>query len=112
MEPKTPALSGPCPGHQRLPEELHELNTEFCDESVTYSEVKVRDSSNIQKRKLTRIWKAKESPWCIATVIFALLYLIALALAAFMIAKVNCLEEILNTQQNNKSIVPGRCNTI
>lgn len=32
---------------------------EFCDESVTYSELKLRDSSNIQKRKLTRIWKAK-----------------------------------------------------
>ncbi|XP_059743055.1 uncharacterized protein [Bos indicus] len=112
MEPKTAALSSPCPGHQRLPEELNELNTEFCDESVTYSELKLRDSSNIQKRKLTRIWKAKESPWCIATVIFALLYLIALALAAFMIAKVNCLEEILNTYENNTSNVPGRCNTI
>ncbi|KAM9684654.1 uncharacterized protein ACBT57_001338 [Dama dama] len=111
MEPKTPALSSPGPGHQHLPEELHELNTEFCDENVTYTEVKVRDSSNIQKRKRTRIWKTKESPWCIATVTFALLYLIALALAAFMIAKVKCLEDILNTQENN-TVVAGYCNTI
>ncbi|CAN0290808.1 unnamed protein product [Rangifer tarandus platyrhynchus] len=111
MEPKAPALFSPGPG-QRLPEELRELNTEFCGESVTYTEVKVRDSSNIQKRKLTRIWKTKESPWCIATVTFALLYLIALALAAFMTAKVNCLEDILNTQQNNTSVVTGYCNTI
>lgn len=32
---------------------------ELCEESVTYSELKVRCSSNIQKKKRTKILKTK-----------------------------------------------------
>ncbi|XP_070351211.1 uncharacterized protein [Equus asinus] len=86
MEPETPTLSSPCLDLHSSPVELHE-NTEFCEEGITYTAVKVQNSSNTQKRKITRISKSKGSPWCIAAVVFALLYLIFLALAAIMTAK-------------------------
>ncbi|XP_070125963.1 uncharacterized protein [Equus caballus] len=94
MEPETPTLSSPCLDLHSSPVELHE-NTEFCEEGITYTAVKVQNSSNTQKRKITRISKSKGSPWCVAAVVFALLYLIFLALAAIMTAKVHCLEETL-----------------
>ncbi|XP_066109257.1 uncharacterized protein [Saccopteryx bilineata] len=102
MEPKTPALSSSHLYLHPLPEELHELNTEFSEESITYSEVRIQCSSDIQKKRITRILKIKESPWCLAAVIFALLYLIFLAVAAFMIAKVQYLEETLKVQESSK----------
>ncbi|KAM8777508.1 uncharacterized protein V5649_014887 [Rhynchonycteris naso] len=102
MEPKMPALSSSHLDLHPLPEELHELNKEFSEENITYSEVRTQCSSDIQKKKRTRILKIKESPWCIAAVVFALLYLIFLAVAAFMIAKVQCLEDILKAQESSK----------
>lgn len=101
MEQETPAPSSPFIDHHSLPEELCEMNTEFCEKDVTYSQVKIYDSSNIQETKKNRILKRRGSPWCIAAVIFALLYLIALIIASIMIAKVSCLEGILNTNETS-----------
>lgn len=113
MEQETPAPSSPFIDHHSLPEELCEMNTEFCEKDVTYSQVKIYDSSNIQETKKNRILKRRDhqsepllspwagSPWCIAAVIFALLYLIALIIASIMIAKVSCLEGILNTNETS-----------
>lgn len=53
MEQETPAPSSPFIDHHSLPEELCEMNTEFCEKDVTYSQVKIYDSSNIQETKKT-----------------------------------------------------------
>ncbi|XP_049740782.1 uncharacterized protein LOC126076248 [Elephas maximus indicus] len=74
---------------------------QLCEERVTYSEVRFPFSSNIQKRKQTKTLKKKESQWCLAAVVFAVLYLIALVIAAVMIAKVRQQQEILNDMQAN-----------
>ncbi|XP_064233720.1 uncharacterized protein LOC135275430 isoform X2 [Aotus nancymaae] len=95
MEPETLALSSL--SHDLRPSPaLHEINTEFSEESIIYSDLKVHRSSNVQKGKITKTLKTKVSPWCIAAVIFAFLYLIALVIVAAMVAKVHCLQEILS----------------
>lgn len=111
MEPDTSAPSSPYPDLHPSPVEVHEINTEFCDENVMYSEVKVHSSSNI-KRKTTKNLKINESPWCLAAIIFACLYLIFLGLAAVMIAKVHCLEGILMTEETLKQNVSTYCKII
>ncbi|KAM5252200.1 uncharacterized protein RBU33_024545 isoform 1-T1 [Hipposideros larvatus] len=102
MEPETLALSSPCIDHHCLPVDFHEINTELCEDSVSYAELKVHCPSNTQKKKITRILKTKVSSWCLAAVVFAFLYLIVLILAAVMAAKIQCLEEILNAWEINK----------
>ncbi|KAM5335373.1 uncharacterized protein AAES06_008899 isoform 2-T2 [Glossophaga mutica] len=87
--PRTPALSSPSLDLHPLPEEPLEINTEFCEESVTYSELRIHHSSNIQNENITRSLKIKEFPWTLAAVVFACLYLIVLVIAAIMIAKVS-----------------------
>ncbi|XP_072876560.1 uncharacterized protein [Chlorocebus sabaeus] len=108
MEPETSALS-------RLPDDLHpspaaihEINTEFSEESTIYSDLKVHCSSNIQSGKITKTSKTKVSPWCIAAVIFAFLYIITLVIVAAMVAKIHCLEEILQ----KATIETAHCNII
>ncbi|XP_071076907.1 uncharacterized protein [Desmodus rotundus] len=107
--PKTPALSSSGPELYPLTEESHEINTEFCEKSVTYSQLRIHCSSNIQKKNVTRNLKIKAprfslrtaSPWALATVVFACLYLIVLVVAAIMIAKVQYLERMLKAQESN-----------
>ncbi|XP_064334868.1 uncharacterized protein LOC135319282 [Camelus dromedarius] len=112
MEPDKAAASSLCTDGHSLPEELHEINTEFCDESITYSEVRVHGSSNIQEKKKKKKKKKNESLWCLAAVAFALLYLIALVVAAMMTAKVFCLEEILNTEESKHQNITAHCKII
>ncbi|XP_072655161.1 uncharacterized protein [Canis lupus baileyi] len=102
MEPDTSAMSSPCLDLHPSPVEVNEINTEFCDENITYSEVKFHSSSNIKKRKTTRILKTNESPWCPVAVIFAFFYFIFLVIAAIMTAKVRCLEGVLMTKETIK----------
>ncbi|XP_074182118.1 uncharacterized protein LOC141570139 [Rhinolophus sinicus] len=106
MEPETLTLSSPCTDLHPLPMDFDETNTELCEESVTYSELTVRCSSNIQKKKRTRILTTKVSPWCLAAVVFAFLYFIVLIIAAVMTAKVHCLEKILKKNET------GHCKII
>ncbi|XP_054382784.1 uncharacterized protein LOC129049053 isoform X2 [Pongo abelii] len=108
MEPETSALSRLSPDLHPSPAAFHEINTEFSEESIIYSDLKVHCSSNIQNGKITKTLKTKVSPWCIAAVIFAFLYLIALVIVAAMVAKIHCLEEILNTA----TIETAHCNII
>ncbi|KAI5164467.1 hypothetical protein MUG91_G461n4 [Manis pentadactyla] len=112
MEPERSAPSSPCLDVQPLPAELHETNTEFGEESIIYSDIRFHCSSSIQKRKITRIFKTKVSPWCIATVVFACLYLIVLVQAAIMTAKVQCLEGILKAQGISDQNETGYCRVI
>ncbi|XP_059536915.1 uncharacterized protein LOC132226033 [Myotis daubentonii] len=95
MEPKSPAQCSSNLDFHPSPMEFHEITTELCEEGVTYAELKVDRSSNIQRNKITRTLKTKESPCCLAAMIFAFLYVIAVVIAAVMIAKVNYLKEIL-----------------
>ncbi|KAM9671323.1 uncharacterized protein ACIGJ3_007231 [Trichechus inunguis] len=101
MEVEKSTLSSHYPDLHHLPGEFHEINTEFCEEGIVYTDFRVGCSSNIQERKQTRTWKIKVSPWCLAAVVFAFLYLIALVIAAFMIAKVRQQQEILNDMRDN-----------
>ncbi|XP_075863781.1 uncharacterized protein LOC142873415 [Microcebus murinus] len=96
MESEESALFSSCQDLHPLPMAFHEINTEFSENEVTYSNIKVHHTKNRQKREVTRTLKRKVSSWCIAAVIFAFLYLITLVIAAVMIAKVRCLEGILN----------------
>ncbi|XP_073734087.1 uncharacterized protein [Callorhinus ursinus] len=67
MEPNTSALSRPCLDLHASPVEFHEINTEFCDESITYSEVRAHGSSSIEKRKTTS--KLKMNVHCLEGVL-------------------------------------------
>ncbi|XP_071076908.1 uncharacterized protein [Desmodus rotundus] len=75
--PKTPALSSSGPELYPLTEESHEINT------------------------APRFSLRTASPWALATVVFACLYLIVLVVAAIMIAKVQYLERMLKAQESN-----------
>ncbi|XP_078306221.1 uncharacterized protein LOC132694728 isoform X2 [Panthera onca] len=55
MEPETSAQSSPCLDEDHpWPLDFDEINTGFCDQSVTYSDVKAYRPSNVEKRKTTR----------------------------------------------------------
>ncbi|XP_073734086.1 uncharacterized protein [Callorhinus ursinus] len=112
MEPNTSALSRPCLDLHASPVEFHEINTEFCDESITYSEVRAHGSSSIEKRKTTSKLKMNESPWCPVAILFTFLYLIFLGLAAIMTAKVHCLEGVLMTHETAKQNDTTYCKII
>ncbi|XP_070928344.1 uncharacterized protein [Macaca nemestrina] len=80
----------------------------FSEESTIYSDLKVHCSSNTQNGKITKTSKTKVSPWCIAAVIFAFLYIITLVIVAAMVAKIHCLEESLQ----KAAIETAHCNII
>ncbi|XP_077809686.1 uncharacterized protein LOC144332781 isoform X1 [Macaca mulatta] len=108
MEPETSAVSRLSDDLHPSPAAIHELNTEFSEESTVYSDLKVHCSSNTQNGKITKTSKTKVSPWCIAAVIFAFLYIITLVIVAAMVAKIHCLEEILQ----KAAIETAHCNII
>ncbi|XP_063496868.1 uncharacterized protein [Symphalangus syndactylus] len=70
MEPETSAPSRLSHDLHPSPAAFHEINTEFSEESIIYSDLKVHCSSNIQNGKITKTLKTK----------------------------VNCLEGILNKE--------------
>ncbi|XP_053751359.1 uncharacterized protein LOC128775015 [Panthera pardus] len=101
MEPETSAQSSPCLDEDHpWPLDFDEINTGFCDQSVTYSEVKAYRPSNVEKRKTTRNLKTNETTWCLVAMLFVFIYLIFLVLAAVMTAKARCLEEVLISYEN------------
>ncbi|KAM7114346.1 uncharacterized protein WM277_020189 isoform 1-T2 [Molossus nigricans] len=109
MEPKT--LPSSDPDLHPLSVEFCDINTDLCEEGIIYAELKMDDSSNIQKNKISRNFKIKESPWCLAAFAFAFLYLIVLVVAAIMIAKVNYLEGILQKQESEQNET-AHCKTL
>lgn len=82
---------------------FRETNTEFSEDGVIYSDLKVNCTSDTQKKGVTSTSKINVSSWCMAAVMFAFLYLITLVIAAIMIAKVHCLEGFLNKTTNETS---------
>ncbi|XP_054974425.1 uncharacterized protein LOC129399157 [Sorex araneus] len=103
MEPETSALSRPSLDLCHSQEDVREISPEFPEENVTYVELKVKGFSDTQKKRGHRILKLEASPWCLAAVSFAFLYLIVLIAAAAMTAKVRCLEEILKNKMNDQN---------
>ncbi|XP_026311568.1 uncharacterized protein LOC111528483 isoform X2 [Piliocolobus tephrosceles] len=59
MEPETSALSRLSDDLHPSPAAIHEINTEFSEESIIYSDLKVRCSSNTQNGKITKTSKTK-----------------------------------------------------